>query len=73
MPSGTVYPALARAEEVGYLRGAWEKSNESDPEGVGRPRRRYYELTRAGAEALQATVKQMTALSSLQPARSKRS
>ncbi|MDL5154435.1 PadR family transcriptional regulator [Actinomycetospora termitidis] len=47
LPSGTLYPLLARLEG----RGLVESRNE-DPEiylGTGRPPRRYYRLTRDGA------------------------
>lgn len=43
---GTLYKALARLEEMGLLTSRWE---EAPP--AGRPRRRLYELTAAGAEA----------------------
>ncbi len=49
--SGTVYPILARLEEMGWLESRWEDIN---PHMQERPRRRYYQLTaegRAGALA----------------------
>jgi PadR family transcriptional regulator, regulatory protein PadR len=59
LPSGTVYPILARLEQAGWAESAWE-----DPaahEAEGRPRRRYYQLTKEGAElarhALAATYR----------------
>lgn len=48
MPSGTVYPILARLERIGWVESRWE-----DPEThveEGRPRRRYYRITPDGAE-----------------------
>ncbi|MCT9006869.1 PadR family transcriptional regulator [Streptomyces rhizosphaerihabitans] len=48
LPSGTVYPILARLGQVGWVDSAWE-----DPavhEEVGRPRRRFYRITHDGAE-----------------------
>lgn len=48
LPSGTIYPILARLELLGWLESGWE-----DPEAhvrEGRPRRRYYCLTSDGAE-----------------------
>jgi PadR family transcriptional regulator, regulatory protein PadR len=48
LPSGTIYPIMARLEQVGWVESDWE-----DPEAhvaEGRPRRRYYRLTRDGAE-----------------------
>ena len=44
---GTLYKALARLEEFGLLASCWEDA--AAPEG--RPRRRLYELTGAGAQA----------------------
>ena len=49
LPSGTIYPILARLERIGWGESDWE-----DPEAhiaEGRPRRRYYRLTREGAES----------------------
>ena len=50
LPSGTVYPALARLERDGIVRSAWE--NEQDAHADGRPARRYYKLTAPGVKAL---------------------
>ncbi|MGH3897746.1 MAG: PadR family transcriptional regulator [Pseudonocardiaceae bacterium] len=47
LPSGTIYPILARLEQVGWVDSAWE-----DPaahEAARRPRRRFYRLTPDGA------------------------
>lgn len=46
LPEGTVYPALHRLEELGFLRSDWAQ--------VGGRRRRVYEITGAGATALDA-------------------
>jgi Transcriptional regulator PadR-like family len=43
LPSGTLYPALARMERFGWLASRWE---EIEPAEEGRPRRRLYHLTR---------------------------
>lgn len=45
LPEGTVYPALHRLELAGLLKSGWQDS----PNGR---KRRVYELTRAGSEAL---------------------
>ncbi|WP_231626691.1 PadR family transcriptional regulator [Streptomyces apocyni] len=48
LPSGTIYPILARLEHVGWVESTWE-----DPalhEGAGRPRRRFYRIAEDGAE-----------------------
>jgi DNA-binding PadR family transcriptional regulator len=47
-PSGTLYPILTRLAEAGWVTTAWE---DIDPAAEGRPARRYYQLTGAGAEA----------------------
>jgi PadR family transcriptional regulator, regulatory protein PadR len=47
LPSGTVHPILARLERVGWVESRWE---DIDPRTAGRPARRYYRLTAAGAE-----------------------
>lgn len=53
LPSGTVHPILARFEGVGWLASRWE---DVDPRHEGRPARRYYGLTAAGAEAARAAL-----------------
>ena len=55
VPGGTVYPALRRLEEAGFLASKWEKQSISQSEP--RPQRKYYELTRAGRDALAEAVK----------------
>jgi DNA-binding PadR family transcriptional regulator len=42
----TVYTVLDRLEDAGWIGASWEVL----PPGQGRPRRRYYRLTAAGAE-----------------------
>lgn len=60
LASGTVYPTLTRAEAAGLVRGKWEAAAPAAREG--RPRRRYYELTAAGREALQTSVERFSTL-----------
>jgi len=48
LPSGTVYPIIARFERLGWLESRWEDPDAHIAEG--RPRRRYYRLTDEGAE-----------------------
>jgi PadR family transcriptional regulator, regulatory protein PadR len=50
LESGTVYPILRRLEDSGCVRSRWEPAERAQREG--RPPRRYYELTGAGAEVL---------------------
>jgi DNA-binding PadR family transcriptional regulator len=60
LTSGTVYPTLDRLESAGYLRSKWEE--ESAAHGEGRPARRYFTLTAAGATALAAALERYKAL-----------
>jgi PadR family transcriptional regulator PadR len=58
LPSGTIYPILARLEQYGWVESDWE-----DPEAhisEGRPRRRYYRLTRDGAEFAGDALREIT-------------
>jgi PadR family transcriptional regulator PadR len=43
--SGTLYPILQRLENAGWLDSEWE---EIEPAAAGRPRRRFYKMTRQG-------------------------
>jgi len=45
LASGTIHPILARLETAGWLESHWE---DVDPKQEGRPRRRYYQLSRDG-------------------------
>ena len=46
--SGVLYPILRRLLEDGWVEDGWEPL----PKGVGRPARRYYELTHLGRREL---------------------
>ena len=65
VPGGTVYPALRRLEDAGYLISKWEKQSISQAEP--RPQRKYYELTRAGRDALAEAIKRYRLLHRAQP------
>ena len=54
LPSGTVYPILARLEGMGWLESEWEEPEVHVP--AGRPRRRYYRLTEDGAVGARAAL-----------------
>lgn len=56
LAEGTVYPALYRLEGAGLLRSKWSP-------GVGRRRRRVYELTRRGGEVLSERAEEWRQLS----------
>ena len=64
VPGGTVYPALRRLEESGFLVSKWE--NHLIAQEESRPPRRYYEMTRAGREALAEAVKRYRMLEQIQ-------
>jgi DNA-binding PadR family transcriptional regulator len=53
LKSGTIYPALARLENAGWLSSYWE---DIDPSEAGRPRRRLYRLTGEGADSARRVV-----------------
>ena len=46
LPSGTLYPMLARLEQQGLVRSEWEEQRR---DASGRPPRKYYRLTAEGA------------------------
>jgi PadR family transcriptional regulator, regulatory protein PadR len=48
---GTLYPALHKLEEKGYIHSYWEEQ----PKG---PKRKYYEITDDGKEVLQQKTKE---------------
>jgi len=60
LPSGTVYVTLGRLQKRGFVSTAWE--DDATAESEGRPRRRYYELTRSGRDALDRTLAAYDAL-----------
>jgi PadR family transcriptional regulator, regulatory protein PadR len=65
LPSGTVYPAMRRLERDGLIVSKWERQAIADDEQ--RPPRKYYKLTRAGKEMLEALYKRYPLLEKLIP------
>jgi PadR family transcriptional regulator PadR len=57
LPSGTIHPILARLEHFGWLESRWE---DIDSHREGRPRRRYYQLTKDGAELARTALARAT-------------
>jgi PadR family transcriptional regulator PadR len=55
---GTLYPALVRLEQKGWIKGAWQRT-ETNREA------KYYGLTRAGRRALQEQTERWRRLSGL--------
>jgi DNA-binding PadR family transcriptional regulator len=60
LTSGTVYPTLERLESAGLLQSRWE--SEAAAHREGRPARRYFTMTKAGAVALTAALQRYKAL-----------
>ena len=60
LPSGTVYPTLARMEARAYMASEWEEAR--DAKAAGRPRRRYYRVTPEGARALAEALERLSVL-----------
>lgn len=56
LASGTLYPILLRLERAGWVESQWE---DIDPVAEGRPSRRYYRLTAAGATAARRELAQL--------------
>ena len=65
LPSGTVYPAMRRLERDGLILSKWENQSIADAEQ--RPPRKYYRLTRAGKDMLEALYKRYPLLEKLIP------
>jgi PadR family transcriptional regulator, regulatory protein PadR len=55
LPSGTIYPTLARLEQRGWVTSEWEEIDEAKE---GRRRRRYYRLTGEGERAARRELRQ---------------
>src|SRR5687767_1979145 len=55
---GTLYPALVRLEQKGWIKGTWEKTEHNRDA-------KYYAVTRAGTRALEAQTTKWRRLSSL--------
>lgn len=55
---GTLYPALVRLEQKGWIKGAWQRT-ESNREA------RYYDITKAGARALEKQTEKWRRLTGL--------
>jgi PadR family transcriptional regulator, regulatory protein PadR len=61
LSSGTLYPILLRFEKAGVLTSRWEDDR---PEDLGRPRRRFYQITPAGARIARETLAELSPLGS---------
>jgi PadR family transcriptional regulator len=75
LPSGTVYPALRRMEEAGFVESCWEPAETAQREA--RPPRKYCRLTRSGRDAMAEAARRYrlpepAASPRLRPARARR-
>jgi len=64
LASGTVYPALRRLEDAGFVGSKWERQSIAQAEQ--RPARKYYEVTKEGREALAEARKRFRLLDQLE-------
>jgi PadR family transcriptional regulator, regulatory protein PadR len=53
LPSGTLYPMLARLTDQGWVTSEWEPPS---GDAAGRPPRKYYQLTAMGEQAARAEL-----------------
>jgi DNA-binding PadR family transcriptional regulator len=65
LPSGTVYPALSKLEDSGFVKSKWEDLRAAKREK--RPPRRSYEITGDGREAVKETIEKYRKLQRLVP------
>lgn len=65
LPSGTVYPTLARMEARAYVESEWE--DERAASEAGRPRRRYYHVTPEGTRALREALERLGTIAGVRP------
>lgn len=66
LASGTVYQIILRLENSSCLESRWEQG---DPSKLGRPRRRFYRLTRYGRAMAQQAIKEISPAPALEIAR----
>ena len=63
LQTGTVYPALRRLDDLGFVRSHWESEKVARREQ--RPARRYYEITKTGTAELAVAMKRFANLGRL--------
>ena len=61
VPSGTLYPMLARLQQEGLVDSQWEDQR---PDAGGRPPRKYYRLTAEGARVARLELARAAATAS---------
>lgn len=63
LPSGTLYPMLARLQDQGLVASEWE--SRTDDDAGGRPPRKYYRLTAEGVRVARLEIAQAAAAAPL--------
>jgi|SRR5579862_4530707 len=58
LPSGTLYPMLARLQDEGLVAAEWEQQRE---DAAGRPPRKFYQLTGEGVRVARLELAQAAA------------
>ncbi len=58
LASGTIYPILLRLEGAGWVESRWESE---DPHELGRPRRRFYQVTGIGVRKARSAFRDVAA------------
>ena len=58
LPSGTLYPMLARLQDEGLVTSQWELPGDGDRDSSGRPPRKYYQLTGEGVRVARLEIAQ---------------
>jgi PadR family transcriptional regulator, regulatory protein PadR len=69
LPSGTLYPILARLERAGWVTSEWEQLDSTNLSGRGRHPRRYYRISPKGAERAREELRKAAHLLGVDPAR----
>jgi len=65
LASGTVYPALRRLEDAGFVLSKWERPGIA--QAAQRPPRKYYEVTKPGRTAMAEARQRFRLLAQLEP------
>jgi len=61
LPSGTLYPMLARLQDEALVTSEWESRPDGDGDAGGRPPRKYYRLTGEGVRVARLELAQASA------------
>lgn len=65
LPSGTVYPALRRLENAGFVESSWEDADIAH--GENRPPRKHYDITAEGVDAMTEAMRRYKTIEQLLP------